>query len=113
MQEFQSLNQKLAAQVDPLSDEINQTAQKTRETLERIQLAAENIRRATQPGSGLRLQLDDTLAQIADAANAIRNFANFLERNPNALLAGKASGEKTHPVKNPPLPSEKPAQPAE
>jgi hypothetical protein len=38
----------------------------------------------------LRYELDHTLAQVAGAANAIRVLTDYLERNPNALITGKA-----------------------
>jgi paraquat-inducible protein B len=90
LKEFEKLSSTLSAQVDPVSTELHKTSAETRKTLERINQAAENLRLATQPGTGLRAELDETLRQIADAAQAIRTLSNYLERNPNAILTGKA-----------------------
>ena len=39
--------------------------------------------------SSLRFNAESMLAELATAARSIRNLAEFLERNPNALIAGK------------------------
>ncbi len=39
--------------------------------------------------SPLRLDVSDTLNEIADAARAVRILAEYLEQNPDALLRGK------------------------
>ncbi|MDR2845284.1 MAG: MlaD family protein [Puniceicoccales bacterium] len=89
------LSQSLDGQVAPLSQEVQKTADEARKTLAQIHLAAENLRLLTQPGTGLRGSLDETLQQVADAAAALRTLANYLERQPNVLITGKAAAKET------------------
>lgn len=95
LKSFQDLSKKLEAQVDPLTADMRKTTEETRVTLNHINRAVDNLRLLIQPGTGLRGSLDETLQQIADAAQAIRTLANYLERNPNVVITGKA--EEDHP----------------
>ncbi len=45
------------------------------------------------PESTMRYELENSLRELGQAAQSLRLFINYLERNPNALLTGKA--EKT------------------
>jgi hypothetical protein len=47
----------------------------------------------------LRSSLDETLQEIADAAQAVRTLADYLERNPSVLLRGKAGADSGGPNK--------------
>lgn len=87
--EFRTLAAKIGAQVDPVSEEFKETTLQARETLERIEAAAENLRLVLQPGTGLRRELDSAVQHIGDAARSIRTLADFLERNPAAFVSGK------------------------
>lgn len=87
--EFKALSARLSGQVDPLSGELRKTTEQARETLARIEGAAENLRLVLQPGTGLRRELDASVQQIGDAARAVRALAEFVERNPSALVTGK------------------------
>lgn len=89
LEDFKKLSGKLSGQVDPLSAELKKTTEQARATLARIESAAENLRLVTQPGTGLRRELDSAVLQIGDAARSIRSLSDFLERNPAALVTGK------------------------
>ena len=41
-------------------------------------------------GSPMRASLQTALDELAEAAASIRTLANYLERNPNSLVFGKA-----------------------
>ena len=43
------------------------------------------------PGSSLRYELEQTLRELGRAAQSVRQFADYLERNPNAWLTGRAA----------------------
>jgi paraquat-inducible protein B len=86
---FQQLSDNINAQVQPLSTEIQLTAQRARVTLAEVDRTLITLRQMVQPESALRYELDTTLAQIAGAAQSIQVLTDYLERNPNALLTGK------------------------
>ena len=61
-------------------------------TLTELDATAKTVREAVSPGSPLRYDLDSTLQELAAAARSIRLLAEYLERNPNALIYGKGGG---------------------
>ena len=104
----------LDEQVDPLATNtlgaiedarllVKNTDQRTQPAIKSIRKAAEaailSLRQAKKTlktaddvmaeQSPLRLDVSDTLNEIADAARAIRILAEYLEQNPDALLRGK------------------------
>lgn len=104
----------LDEQVDPLAtntlDAIEDVRLLVKNTDQRTQPAIKSIRKAAEEAilslrqakktlktaddvmaerSPLRLDVSDTLNEIADAARAVRILAEYLEQNPDALLRGK------------------------
>jgi paraquat-inducible protein B len=65
----------------------------TRNALETAQAALGGIRDATAPTSPLRYNLEQALKDLGMMARSLRDLAEFLEQNPNALILGK-SGPK-------------------
>jgi paraquat-inducible protein B len=58
-------------------------------TLEATQKGLLQIRETLQSAGGVQHELSATLSEIARAAAAVRVLAEFLERNPSALVEGK------------------------
>jgi paraquat-inducible protein B len=44
----------------------------------------------TKPGSPARRDLDQAMADVSEAAQAIRSLADFLERNPETIIQGRS-----------------------
>ena len=61
------------------------------ETIRRTKFTAdlEQLRKFIAAQSGLGEELGDTLQHLNDASDSVKQLADFLERNPNALLTGK------------------------
>jgi predicted TIM-barrel fold metal-dependent hydrolase len=55
----------------------------------------ENLRALTKPGSATRRDLDQALADVAEAAQAIRSLADFIERNPETIIQGRRRNAPT------------------
>lgn len=53
--------------------------------------AADTFQNTVAPGSELLVQFEHTLRSVDDAASAVRLLADFLERHPEGLLAGKSA----------------------
>ncbi len=81
--------QKIDAQVDPRSQDLAATLAEAKKSLESFNETATAARNFISSQSGLGEDAARSLAQLADAAAAVQRLADFLERNPNALLTGK------------------------
>jgi paraquat-inducible protein B len=89
LQATRDLAQKLESLAEPLAADTRKTGEEARAALEQLNRAAKNLRRLTQPGSGVHGSLDETLLQVSDAAARLRSLAEYLERNPGALVTGR------------------------
>ena len=82
---------KLDTQIDSNGTELKATLVQTKQTLASFNAAADSARRFIGAQSGLGTDASHALAQLADAADAVQRLAEFLERNPQALISGKGS----------------------
>lgn len=78
----QKLVAKLDTQVEPVQVELVQTLRSFRD-------AAQSAQKLLGSRNGLGDETIKTLRQIADTAESLQRLADFLERNPNALITGK------------------------
>ncbi|MFM8550479.1 MAG: MlaD family protein [Verrucomicrobiota bacterium] len=107
MRGIDELVRRLSGKVDPVAEDLKSMAAAGRAALERLNETSENLRALTQPDSPARRDLDQALADVSEAAQAIRSLADFLERNPETIIQGRAK----NPVKLPAAdPAEKPAR---
>jgi paraquat-inducible protein B len=58
-------------------------------TLKQFGDTAVTVRRFVAAQQNLGYDTSDALTKLGDAAAAVQRLADFLERNPNALLSGK------------------------
>lgn len=86
--------EKIEAQTGPVSEELKRTLVEARTALEALRETAVDTRHFVQEQSGVGRELTDALRQVADAAAAVERLADFVERNPNALLVGKKRPEE-------------------
>lgn len=89
LEDGRQLISNLDAQVQPLTDELKVTAESATKTLKEFELLAANANQTLDPDSPLRFQIDSALKQFASASRSIRVLADYLERNPGALISGK------------------------
>jgi paraquat-inducible protein B len=68
---------------------LKDTVGAARVTLESAQETLKNMNGMTAPNSPVGYELAETLRELSEAARALRTLADFLERNPNALLFGR------------------------
>ena len=86
-----------------MTDDIKAMATAGRKALERLNETSENLRTLTKPGSPARRDLDQALADVSEAAQAIRSLADFIERNPETIIQGrgKSSAKEAKPKEEP------------
>lgn len=77
------------AQIQPAGVKLNDTLAEAQVVLKSFNEAAESARRFITAQSGLGEETVRTMNQLAEAAASVQRLAEYLERNPNALLTGK------------------------
>jgi paraquat-inducible protein B len=80
--EVQGLVAKLDTQVEPVSAELVRS-------LHAFHDAAQGVQNLVGPQSGLGDEASKALRQLTQTAESLQALADFLERNPNALITGK------------------------
>lgn len=80
---------KLDTQIGTNGEQLTITLKQAKETLESFNSAAAGARNFIAAQSGLGLEAMRTLSQLGEAAQAVQRLADFLERNPQALISGK------------------------
>ena len=71
---------------------MNNAAQAAATTLRDAQAAIASIQRTIGSGSALTNNAENLMQELTRAARSIRVFADYLERNPQALIRGKTGG---------------------
>jgi paraquat-inducible protein B len=75
--------------VTTLTGGLTETARAARAALESAQETLKNANGMMAPNSPVGYELVKTLRELSEAARALRVLADFLERNPNAILFGR------------------------
>ena len=92
MAEMQVLAEALTATIGPLQAQMEGTNAEAALTLQSMREAIEDAHALLETDSGIGYQLEQALASLRSAAEALRVLAISLERNPDMLLRGKKSG---------------------
>jgi paraquat-inducible protein B len=80
---------KLEGQIEPTSKDLAATLAEARKTVQTFTETAVAAKTFISTQSGLGEELIVTLGHLNDAADSVRRLADFLERNPNALITGR------------------------
>lgn len=73
-----------------MAEQVNEDlAPRVAETLAELEAAAASARQALAADSPTRRELERALVEVGEAARSFRSLADYLERNPEALLRGK------------------------
>ncbi len=82
--------QRIDKNVDPTATELAETLRQARASLAALDEVAATANQFVAAQSGLGAEATVALRQLGEASRAIARLAEFLERNPNALLTGRA-----------------------
>lgn len=85
----QALVQHVDARVDPLADNLNHTLTDAQSTLADLRGALQHLSGMLASDSSFRSDLDQALEQLSNASRAVGDLAEFLKRDPDALLVGR------------------------
>jgi paraquat-inducible protein B len=84
---------KLDTQVGVSGDQLQATLRQAQESLKSLTGTAAAAQAFIQGQRGLGDEVTAALRQVAAAAASVQQLADFIERNPNALLVGKKKSE--------------------
>jgi paraquat-inducible protein B len=68
---------------------LRATSASATQALEQTQVTLKTLRETVGPGSPLNYQLGQTLTDVSQAARALRELADYLDRNPSAIVRGR------------------------
>ena len=80
---------KLDTQVDSNGKELQATLIQAKAALESFKAAAQSAKGFINAQQSFGTETTRALERVADAAESVQSLADFLERNPNALLSGR------------------------
>ncbi|HSV07099.1 MAG TPA: MlaD family protein [Candidatus Binatus sp.] len=75
---------------EPLTTSLRGTSDEARRSVESLRTTLDGVHSLLAPDGPLAVQLTQTVADLGRAARALRELADYLERNPNAVLFGRA-----------------------
>ncbi len=93
---FRELAEKLHGEIAPLSLSLQRTSDTANLALQQARETLATIQTTVDPESPLGYQLHETLVQLSEAARQMRELAELLQRNPSAIIRGKAANEAGH-----------------
>jgi paraquat-inducible protein B len=79
----------LRARIPALSKDVNGTTGDLRGAIQRLQASLDRFDSLIDPSAPLLGGLAATISDIGDAARAVRQLAEQIDRNPNVILTGK------------------------
>jgi paraquat-inducible protein B len=82
----------LDGRIGTLADDLHHVAGDTRSGLAQMQTTLREVGGFIEPTSPVSVRMVRTLEELSAAARAIRILAEYLERNPSALLRGREDG---------------------
>jgi paraquat-inducible protein B len=85
------LIQNVNKRIGPIQADLNKTTAALRAALNSAESALGEIDEIVEDDSEVRYYIDVFLREMTMAARSVRALANYLERNPDALLRGKVS----------------------
>lgn len=91
--ELRALMAKLDGQITPTGAKLDQTMADVRTTLDSFNATAQMLGKFINAQHNLGTEAGETFAKLSAAAEAVQRLADFLERNPQALLAGRKRPE--------------------
>jgi paraquat-inducible protein B len=86
---------KLDRQIEPVAGGVNATLGEAKKAVLAFSEAAATARLFIAANAGIGADVAETLGRLDEAAEAIRRLADFLERNPSAILTGRKASVPT------------------
>lgn len=78
----------------PVLQALAKTVDTTRVALEQTRATFQSLEKTVAPNSAIAASLQTSMKDLSDAARAVRLLAEYLERNPSALVRGRGEVSK-------------------
>jgi len=91
---FRQLAVHLDKEQGPLIDSVKATSKEASATLEEARAALQSVQSFVNPNSPFAVTLVTTLEELSAAAREVRLLADELDRNPTAIIRGRAVTER-------------------
>jgi len=92
-EETRKLVADLRAEVRPVAGSLTNATEQATQTLVELRRTLQELRGVAGADSPLVGELNETLAEFSEAARSLRLLADYLNRNPSALLGGRKHPE--------------------
>jgi paraquat-inducible protein B len=89
---IQRLTEQIQIAVGPMATSMQKSTQNVDAALVKAQIALDHIQTTLRPDSPLVYRANHALEDISAAANSVRQLADYLQRNPSAIVRGRAYG---------------------
>jgi paraquat-inducible protein B len=93
LEDTRALVKKLDGRVDPIADSVTNTLAAAQQTLAQMRRGVEHLSGLVAPDAPLQNELATAIGELGNAARAVSDLAEFLQRHPNALISGKKTPE--------------------
>jgi paraquat-inducible protein B len=99
--DLQSLVSRVDSSLVPMADGVRRTSDQATETLERLDSTLQNLDAVLEdvggvlePESPVFVQFERAMTDLSGASRALRELADYLERNPSVLIRGRPGGNE-------------------
>ena len=89
LESIRRLSDAAGPHVVPMMGTLEATGARARESLQHLDGALGDLQALIDTEGPLSVELTRTLADVGEAARAVKDLASYVERNPNALLVGR------------------------
>jgi paraquat-inducible protein B len=93
LDEARTLVADLDASLEPVRDELVQTSAQATSTMLRFESTLDALDGVLEPRSPVFVRFEKAMMDLSAASYALRNLADYLERNPSALVRGRPGGD--------------------
>jgi phospholipid/cholesterol/gamma-HCH transport system substrate-binding protein len=101
LSDLQRVLARVDAVVAPLGDDVRRTTEQATATMAQLQgtladmdAVLDTVGSTLDPRSPLFIQFERAMTDLSGASRALRDLADYLERNPSALLRGRPEGNE-------------------
>lgn len=99
--DFQGLLARVDSSLTPMAEGVQRTTEQATATLQQLDstlvnvgVVMDGVEGVLEPESPLFVQFERAMIDLSDASRALRDLADYLERNPSALIRGRPGGDQ-------------------